>query len=106
MQNLKINDSQIETLTERLREANRVSAAAAKEIETCKKLLGDKLKALRGLDVNALPIGSIVAVNACLLIEIASMCKFDERKFSAEHPALHESFKRDIPVRKFKPVGQ
>ncbi len=104
MQTFKINDTEIETLCSRLKEANKASADNAKEIETCKALLKDKLKHHRNVTVEALNIGDILKVNDCLLLEIGSMNKFDEKAFSLKHPDIHAKFKRDIRVTKFKPT--
>lgn len=87
-----------------IKSANGMFSAAKKMAEAGKAALADWLKAERDTDIETLPIGDLVSIDGVCLIEISKMNKFDEAAFSLADPEKHAEFKKDLPVKKFKPL--
>lgn len=88
----------------RLKTANRLFGVAKRESEAAKKHLSDWLREKRDLDIAVLPIGEFVSLEGVALIEIGKQNRFDEDAFVLAQPETYEQFKKDFPVRKFKPL--
>ena len=87
-----------------IKAANGMFSAAKKMSEAGKTALADWLKTERDTDLETLPIGDLISIDGICLIEIGKMNKFDEARFQLAQPELHAEFKRDLPVKKFKPL--
>jgi hypothetical protein len=108
MKTFKVTDP---TAAESLRRAalaiksgNGMFAAAKKMVEAGKAALADWLKTERETDIETLAIGELISIEGVALIEIGKMNKFDEGAFQLAQPETHAQFKRDVPVKKFKPL--
>jgi len=107
MQMFKPAEADLEALqsaAKRLKRGNAMFAIAKKETESAKQTISDWLMAKRETNLETLAIGDMICIEGVVLIEMSSMNKFDESTFLAANPALHEAFKRDIPVKRFKPL--
>ena len=80
-------------------------SASERTKEAAEKALYDWLNKERGLDVATLEIGDFVNIDGVLILEIGSMNKFDQQRFQIEHPDLFNKFKRDVPVKRPKPIA-
>ncbi len=92
----------LKTVAIDLKEANAAVAAANNKAEACKDYISRWLSINRKINVADLPVGEIVIIEGVCMIEIASQNKFDAKEFLLAHPALHEEFKREFPMRKYK----
>ena len=100
-------ESELQSLKEKadcLKKFNAVQAETKKTIEATKAFFAKWLKDNRGLDLETLPIGEIVVIEGVVMIEMGKMDKFDEKAFLLEHADLHATFKRPLPVTKYKPL--
>ena len=107
MQTVKPSGEDLAGLLEAARilvRSNKALNEAKKSADAAKEKIEQWLKSNRGIELEALKIGDMVLVDQVCLIERSKMTKFDERAFLIAHPALHEEFKKDIPVTKWKPV--
>jgi hypothetical protein len=84
---------------------NAASATAEKAVKRGKQYIADKLRELRGIDVSALPISSVVAVSVdnqpLLNVVIGKQNRLDMAKIEAEFPDV-DRFKRDFPTVSYK----
>lgn len=104
MKQFKIDDDDLTQACISLREGNRQLAEGKKSVDGAKKIIAHRLKELRDIDLAALPIGEIVSVDKLLLIEIDKQNRFDEARFRLAEPAVYETFKKEFPMVKYKPL--
>ena len=88
----------------KLKEANAVKGKSDKLVEASKAALSKWLLDERKLDIQTLQIGDMVQIEGVVLIEISAMSKFDEKGFLIAQPVLHAEYKKDLLVKKFKPL--
>ena len=99
-----VSTPRLYTAAANIKAANAMISAAKKLGESGKQAIADWLRTERDTDIEVLPIGELVNIEGICLIEIGSMNKFDEASFQLADPEQHAKFKRDIPVKKFKPL--
>lgn len=87
-----------------LKAANAMFAVAKKDSEAAKEEISKWLKSERQIDLETLQIGEFVNVEGVCIIEKAKQNKFDEKGFLVAEPKLHEQWKKDLPITKYKPV--
>jgi hypothetical protein len=108
MKTFKVTDPTVAATLQRaaktIKQANGMFAAAKKMAEAGKAALADWLKTERETDLETLAIGELISIEGVALIEIGKMNKFDEAKFQLAQPETHAQFKRDVAVKKFKPL--
>lgn len=104
MKTYKIENTELESAVRNLKQANLAQSAAKKTADNAKATIARILKDARDVELTSLPIGEIVSINNCLLIEIGKQNRFDEATFQAKHPALYSEFKRDFAIIKYKPL--
>jgi hypothetical protein len=100
-------DCDLQTLqqtADRLRQANQQLSRAGKLRDAAKKSLSDWLRNNRQIDIEALPVGEIVVIEGIALIEIDSQNRFDEDAFLLSDPEKHAAFRKELPIRKIKPL--
>lgn len=85
-----------------LKKSNALYAIGKQGAEAAKAEISDWLKVNRKIDLDALPIGDFVNVEKVCMIERSKQNKFDEKSFLVDQPQLHEQYKRDHPITKFK----
>lgn len=95
---------ELQGVAKNLKAANEALAKANKAVEAAKKHLTEWLATNRKLDLNTLEIGEVVNIDGVALIEIGKRNSFDAQAFAIAEPALFEKFKKDFPMRKFRPL--
>jgi len=85
-------------------EGNKAMAKAKKEIEAGKETLARWLKNERGIDINSLPIGSMVNIEGICLVEVGSQTRFDQKRFAVINPITFAKFNCVNATLKFKPL--
>jgi len=106
MRSFKIDDDDLKQACINLRDANTALSEANKKASNAKKIIEQKLLKERGLNVRAEPIGEIISIDKMLLIEIGKQNRLDEEQLELDHAELYQSYKRDFPTVKFKPLIQ
>lgn len=104
MKVLKIDDSDLLQACRNLKEANAALAQANKSAKSAKGLIKLKLIELREIDIETLDIGELLSVEKLLLIEIGKQSRFNEAQFELDQAELYQSYKKDFPVVKYKPL--
>ncbi len=107
MQAFKPHDEELAELqaaAQQLQTANTQIAAANKDAENAKATLAKWLKEKRSVDVNTLGIGALIVIEGAALIEVTRQIRFDEVSFSQADPTTYAKFRRDVLIRKFKPL--
>jgi hypothetical protein len=95
----------LQGLAKRLKKANGLMAFAIKERDITKAGLSDWLKQKRNIDTEVLAIGEMINIEGVVLLEVAKQNRFDEKGFGAAEPKLHEAYKKEFPMLKFKPLS-
>jgi hypothetical protein len=96
------DETKLREAAKKLKQSNALLAIGKKGADAAKECIEGWLKQERKFDVATLEIGDIVNIEGIVLIEVGKQNKFDEKAFLLAQPSLHEEWKRDMPVRKFK----
>jgi hypothetical protein len=107
MQTFKPAGAELESLRESaalIKSCNSIAAKNEKSVEAAKKSIAEWLKTARSVDLATLPVGEIIIIEDAVMIEIASMSKLDAAALLLAEPELHAKFKKDMAVKKFKPL--
>lgn len=104
MKTYKIENTELESAVRNLKQANLAQSTAKKTADNAKATIARILKDSRDVELANLPIGEIISVNNCLLIEIGKQNRFDEATFQVKHSTLYSEFKRDFATIKYKPL--
>jgi hypothetical protein len=101
---IKSDAPSLRAAAQMIKDGNELLAQAKEKVDAGKQIITRFCADERDINIETLPIGEVLNVADVVLIEIGRMRKFDEKKFSFDHPAEHEEYKSVFPVRKFKPL--
>lgn len=98
----EIDKGTLKAMSAKLAMANTMLGQGKKMADQAKESIARWLKENREIDLNVLEIGEMVQIEDILLLEIGKQSRFDEIGFAQSHPDLHEDFRKDFPIKKFK----